>query len=57
VQEVELLVPLAGWWHLGISAAQQCCVQGETQAWDKNTCFSKFQRIKEDMADGCKEVK
>ena len=40
-----------------LSWTAEFCVQGEAQAQDKKTRFSKFQRIKEDMADGCKEVK
>lgn len=40
-----------------LSCVAEFDVQGKAQSQDKKTCFSKFQRIKEDMADGCKEVK
>lgn len=37
------------WESLGICCTAEFYVQGEAQRQDKKTCFSKFQRIKEDM--------
>ena len=40
-----------------LNHAAEFSVQGAAQTQEKKTCFNKFQRIKQDMADGYKEAK